>query len=286
MSVGDLQKIDWAKLNEVSNAVAAKMNPPAGLGGPTPAPGTARPRVGAGPTVDGRSITLRSFYDVAPDISKNIPVLFGSVSEEGNSMSSRPTEAQWLATLTKNYGEAKGQGAGRRSEEDPPGEEHPDAVLYVRSQQFEQPRDAQQCDPHGHDEAWQKGAPAYAWYFTWQSPMLEDAGAWHTAELAFCFDNTKRCDQGTGNGPQAQALARKMATAWANFARSGDPSRARVEVGSVRAHSRPDDGLRQQLPDDGRSRRGSAQNPTQLTPVFKSAKRLVAAKCACKFSPL
>src|SRR4051812_9180113 len=33
----------------------------------------------------------------------------------------------------------------------------------------------------------QKGAPVYQYHFTWQSPMLEDAGAWHTAELAFCF---------------------------------------------------------------------------------------------------
>jgi para-nitrobenzyl esterase len=70
----------------------------------------------------------------------------------------------------------------------------------------------------------QKGAPVFAWYFTWQSPMLEDAGAWHTAELAFCFDNTARCSQGTGNGPEAQALAKKMATAWATFARTGNPS--------------------------------------------------------------
>jgi para-nitrobenzyl esterase len=54
--------------------------------------------------------------------------------------------------------------------------------------------------------------------------MLENAGAWHTAELAFCFDNTKRCEQGTGNTPEAQALAKKMATAWANFARTGNPS--------------------------------------------------------------
>ena len=44
-------------------------------------------------------------------------------------------------------------------------------------------------------------------------------GAWHTAELAFCFDNAKRCEQGTGNTPEAQALAKKMSTAWANFAR-------------------------------------------------------------------
>jgi para-nitrobenzyl esterase len=69
-----------------------------------------------------------------------------------------------------------------------------------------------------------KAAPAYTYFFTWQSPMLEDAGAWHTAELAFCFDNTKRCEQGTGNTPEAQALAKKMATAWANFARTGNPS--------------------------------------------------------------
>jgi para-nitrobenzyl esterase len=70
----------------------------------------------------------------------------------------------------------------------------------------------------------QGGAKAYQYYFSWQSPMLEGAGAWHTAELAFCFDNTKRCEQGTGNTPEAQAIAKKMATAWSNFARTGDPS--------------------------------------------------------------
>jgi para-nitrobenzyl esterase len=70
----------------------------------------------------------------------------------------------------------------------------------------------------------QKGAPVYAYHFTWQSPMLEDAGAWHTAELAFCFDNVKRCEQGTGNTPEAQAVASKMAIAWSNFAKTGNPS--------------------------------------------------------------
>src|SRR5262249_6372070 len=45
-----------------------------------------------------------------------------------------------------------------------------------------------------------------------------------SAELAFCFDNTKRCEQGTGNTPEAQALAKKMATAWVNFARTGNPN--------------------------------------------------------------
>jgi para-nitrobenzyl esterase len=55
--------------------------------------------------------------------------------------------------------------------------------------------------------------------------MLDGAGgAWHTAELQFCFDNTKRCEQGTGNTPEAQVLAKKMADSWANFARTGNPS--------------------------------------------------------------
>jgi para-nitrobenzyl esterase len=70
-----------------------------------------------------------------------------------------------------------------------------------------------------------KAAPAYTYYFAWQTPMLDGIpGAWHTADLQFCFDNTKRCEQGTGNTPEAQALARKMANAWANFARTGNPS--------------------------------------------------------------
>jgi para-nitrobenzyl esterase len=223
--IGDLQKVEWAKLNEVSNAVAAKMNPPMGLGGPTPAPGSgARPRVGAGPTVDGRLITLRSFYDVAPEISKNVPILFGSVSEEGNIMSSRPTEAQWMATLTRNYGEAKAKALAEALKKAHP-EKSIRTLSYMCSggglNSLSLRNNVARMATMKHN---QKGAPAYAWYFTWQSPMLEDAGAWHTAELAFCFDNTKRCDQGTGNGPQAQALAKKMATAWANFARKGDPS--------------------------------------------------------------
>jgi para-nitrobenzyl esterase len=68
-------------------------------------------------------------------------------------------------------------------------------------------------------------APAYAYYFTWQTPILDGLpGAWHTSELQFCFDNAKRCEQGTGNTPEAQTLAKKMASAWATFAATGKPS--------------------------------------------------------------
>ena len=50
---------------------------------------------------------MRSFTDAAPEVSKNVPMLMGSVSEEGNRMLSRPTEAEWHATLARFYGEEK-----------------------------------------------------------------------------------------------------------------------------------------------------------------------------------
>ena len=219
-----LQKMDWAKLNDAGNAVVAAMNPPPGpSAGPIPPAGSA-PRVGFGPTVDGRIVTMRSFFDAAPDISKNVPMLIGSVTEEGNRMSSRPTEAEWMATLAKAYGDTKASAIAAALKR-----AYPNKSIRTLSYMCSGPglnglglrNNVTRMATLKHAQG---GAPAYAWYFRWQSPMLEDAGAWHTAELAFCFDNTARCAQGTGNGPEAQALAKKMATAWANFARTGNPS--------------------------------------------------------------
>jgi para-nitrobenzyl esterase len=218
-----LQKLPWARLNEVGNAVVAKMNPAVGPVSPTPAPGTGAPRVGWGPTVDGRLITMRAFFEDAPEISKSVPMLIGSVSEEGNRMSSRPTEAEWVATLTRSYGEAKAAALVAALKKAYP-KKSIRTLSYMCSggglNGLTMRNNVTRMATMKHK---QKAAPVYTWYFTWQSPMLEDAGAWHTAELAFCFDNTLRCAQGTGHTPDAQALAKKMATAWATFARTGNP---------------------------------------------------------------
>src|SRR5262249_36705895 len=205
--------------NAAGNAVIARLSPPGqALGGPG-GPPSAKPRIGWSPTIDGRIVTMSAFYNVAPEISKNVPMLIGNVSEEGNRMSSRPTEAEWRATLARTWGESK-------------------ATAMVAAMKKAHPKKSIRTLSYGVNGLtarnnvqrmvklkWeQKGAPAYQYYFTWQSPMLEDAGAWHTAELAFCFDNTKRCEQGTGHTPEAQSLAKKMASAWATFARTGNPS--------------------------------------------------------------
>jgi para-nitrobenzyl esterase len=221
--LASLQKMDWPKLMAAGNAAIAKINPPMhGPFGPF-APGP--PRVGWAPCLDDKIINLRSFWDVAPEISKNVPMLLGSVSEEGNQMHNRPTEGEWHANLVKAYGETKADALVATLKKAHP-EKSIRTLSYMCSGTFmlntlTMRNNVVKMARLKHE---QKAAPAYAYYFTWQSPMLEDAGAWHTAELQFCFDNTKRCEQGTGDTPEAQALAKKMADAWANFARSGNPS--------------------------------------------------------------
>jgi len=227
--IAGLQKMEWSRLNAAGAAVAAEMNPPMGVYGPIAPPGIERPRVGWGPTFDGRIIPVKSFHDAAPEISRHIPMLIGSVSEEGNSMLSRPTEAEWRATLAKSYGEARADALISAMKK-----AHPEKSIRTLSYMcngsglntFNICNNAIRMATMKHR---QNEAPVFLWYFCWQSPMLEDAGAWHTAELAFCFDNTKRCEQGTGNGPEARALAAKMSTAWANFARTGNPGQPGLE---------------------------------------------------------
>jgi len=224
--IASLQKMDWQHLSAAGDAAIAKINPSGrGTMGPF-APGP--PRVGWSPCVDNKVINLRSFFDAAPEISKNVPMLIGSVSEEGNHMRSRPTEEEWHANLAKVYGEDKATAIVSTLKKAYP-QKKIQTLSYMCSGTFglnglSMRNNVVKMAKLKYEL---KGAPAYTYYFTWQTPILDGLpGAWHTADLQFCFDNTKRCEQGTGNTPEAQALAKKMATAWANFAKTGNPSQA------------------------------------------------------------
>ena len=68
-------------------------------------------------------------------------------------------------------------------------------------------------------------APAYLYWFTWQTPILDGRPrAFHCSELPFCFDNTDRCAAMTGGTAEARELGTLMSQAWIAFARSGDPN--------------------------------------------------------------
>ncbi|HET7103239.1 MAG TPA: carboxylesterase family protein [Terracidiphilus sp.] len=74
-------------------------------------------------------------------------------------------------------------------------------------------------------KAAQKAAPAYCYRFDWQTPILDGRPmAFHCSELSFVFDNTARCENMTGNGAAARALAGRMSEAWIHFAATGNPN--------------------------------------------------------------
>ena len=212
-----LQQMEWPKLYAAGQAAIAKVNaslPP----GPFFPPSSVR-RAGWAPTMDGHVVPMRPFYDAAPEISKDIPLMIGSVSEEGYSYHSNPSEVEWRSSLAKTYGAEK---AGRLAD----AMKAANPTKSIRTLSYGVAGLAQRNNVERMIRLKQAigGAPVYQYWFMWQSPQLDGvAGAWHTSELAFCFDNTKRCEQGTGNTPEAQALAKTMATAWSNFAATGNP---------------------------------------------------------------
>ncbi len=215
--IAALQKVAWADLSAASSTVAGEINEPMvrSLGGPP-----ATPRVGWGPTLDGKVIVVRSFADVAPEVSRNVPMLIGNTSEEGMRWGSNPSEAEWRKDLTGQLGAAKADAliASMRKA-------HPEKAVRTLSYGVQSIAYRNRVQDMVRLKHVQGGAQVYQYLFQWQSPQLDGlAGAWHTADLAFCFDNTARCEQGTGNTPEAQRLARTMAGAWATFARTGNPS--------------------------------------------------------------
>jgi len=218
--ISALHKMDWPTLNAAANRAATQINGPDQFNIRTLTSPSAAARVGSGPTLDGQVINVRSYFDVAPEVSKDVPVIIGNVSEEGMRFGSNPTEAEWHENLSKTLGAAKATeliAAMKKA--------HPEKAIRTLSYGV----DGLYVRNHVQNLVRMKyargGAPAYQYLFQWQSPQLDGvAGAWHTAELAFCFDNTQRCEQGTGDTPEARVLAEKMASAWANFARTGNPT--------------------------------------------------------------
>jgi para-nitrobenzyl esterase len=76
-------------------------------------------------------------------------------------------------------------------------------------------------------KAAQGGAPAYLYWFQWQTPVLDGRPmAFHCSEISFCFDNADVCETMTGAGPAAMKLSSRVGQAWINFAKTGNPNHA------------------------------------------------------------
>jgi len=75
----------------------------------------------------------------------------------------------------------------------------------------------------------QRAAPAYLYWFTWHTPVLDGRPrAFHCLDLPFIFNNTDRCATMTGGGDDARALAKTMSKSIAGFARTGHPNHGQL----------------------------------------------------------
>jgi para-nitrobenzyl esterase len=215
--VDSLQKVPYDRLNEAGKKALTKVQkalkdegkPVAGFG------------LGWGPILDGMMLPYQPTNPTAMELSKNIPLLVGSTKNEfapffGASKDS--TMDQLKNSLKMRYADK--------------------TDAYIAAVKKAYPNSSKPSDYTDIDLTFRPGAirqanlkvtpgaaPVYMYLFAWQSPV--NGGmykAMHCMDIAFQFDNIKRCQEMTGGGKDAYALAAKISQAWINFATTGNPN--------------------------------------------------------------
>jgi len=184
--------------------------------------------LGWAPFLDGNVIPTQPFDPVAPAVSADVPLMVGTVLNEFMTAVGKPdafslTNAQAVEQLAKIYGSHASEiyAAHRKG--------HPKCnpfqlVSIISASSFRDNAVVQ-----AQRKAAQGKAPAYNFWFQWQTPVLDGRPmAFHCADLSFFFDNMERCETMTGNGPDARKLAAAMSESWIAFARTGNPNHAGI----------------------------------------------------------
>jgi len=214
-------KDDIHKIHEVTPAqlIAALAATDAKMGGKVPA-GVGRS--GLQPVVDGNILPAHPFDPVAPAISAHIPFMVGTTRNEASaSIDNAPlenlTEDGLKQRLSAKYG-LKADDLYRVLRKVHPDVKPVEILSFISAQN---PIAFLQAER----KAAQQAAPVYSYMFAWHTPVLDGRPrSFHCSEIPFAFDNTNRVENYTGDSGEARKLANKVALAWINFARTGNPN--------------------------------------------------------------
>jgi para-nitrobenzyl esterase len=195
--------------------------------GPAAVPGTGGNGVGWFPVVDGKNLPRSPWYPTAPTNSAKVALLVGNVLNEfTNSVQMGDATVDNMDMV-----EVKKRLAAQRDEAkasmliDVFQKEHPKATPFEIMSRINSSVMRNNAVTQAARKTALGAAPAYNYWFHWQTPVLDGRPrAYHCSELPFVFYNTDRCASMTGGGPEALGLAGKIADAWINFARKGDPN--------------------------------------------------------------
>jgi para-nitrobenzyl esterase len=176
------------------------------------------------PSVDGSFLPYAMTDPAAAALSKNIPLLVGSTKTEFMASMLNPAIRKFTMDEAKSYLQKKYADKTDAYMTEVlkayPNTVKPSDYIDIDLATF-RPGVVRQANA----KAAQGGAPVYMYQFTWQSPAADGMfKSIHCIDIAFEFDNIKRCEEMTGGGKEAYALAAKMSQAWINFARTGNPN--------------------------------------------------------------
>jgi len=217
--VDSLQTIPFEKLSaagtkalkKVEEKMKAEGKPISGFG------------LGWGPSVDGEDLPYQLFSEEAFALSKNIPLLIGTVKNEfapfANMRFVGATEETIMNHIKETYKE-KSDAYIQAVKKAYPTDTAPKDLLDVDT--MFRPGAVVQAN---EKSSLKDGAPVYMYLFTWQSPVFDGKyKSLHCMELPFVFDNIERAKNMTGGGQEAHKLADKVSQAWINFAKTGNPN--------------------------------------------------------------
>jgi para-nitrobenzyl esterase len=182
------------------------------------------------PVVDGKAIPSHPWDPKGPALSADIPLLIGYARTE-ETLYDRPTPEKLAldeAGLRERAAKRLGQDPARVIE------------AFRKAQPEASPWDLWILIATDHPrgtysrelakrKAEQGGAPVYAYRYDWETP--EGGGHMrspHTIEIQFVFNNIKIAGPLISKMPEAYALAERTSSAWAAFARTGDPNTSKL----------------------------------------------------------
>ena len=179
------------------------------------------------PVVDGRTLPTDPFDPVAPEMSADVPLLVGSTQDEVGFFPGFQLDPIDDATMharvkqTLHASDADADKVIAAYQKDQPGISPIDVAIEVASDMFAWRNAVIQAER----KAALGKAPVYMYYFRWKSPVRDGKlKAFHTLEIPFVFDNVDIGKSMTGAGHDRYALEDKMSSAWAAFARTGNPN--------------------------------------------------------------
>lgn len=209
--IDKLQQMPWEEYYAIAQRASRKLSMANSGNG----------RRGFSPVGDGVDIPKGTFYNPEDANIPDIPMLYCTVSEEGNPNRDRPelediTLEGVVEQLSNRYGENTENIVKAYAELFP--EKRPIEIWALIT-------GARTNVVRSADVKSGQKSPVYMAWFTWHSPLFDGRQrAFHCIDICFWLHNTDLMVTHTGGGKRPRALSDKMSDALLAFMRTGDPN--------------------------------------------------------------